>query len=270
MNKKYSINKEQLYNKYIKEKLPFKEVCLFFGCSQTTFFRLLKKFNIKKNNGGIKVKCNYCPNILLIKPYHYKKNKLHFCDRKCKGKYTSLNLINKNATNFKGGKPKCLDCSKEIAYKAKRCKECQNLYQTFRQDPFCLLCHKQITWGSTYCNHCRMIIYRKNNPDFNKGENHYNWQGGISFEPYSQEFNNKLKEQIRKRDNYICQNCSMTEEEHLIVFGKVLTIHHIDYNKMNSTEDNLIAVCNQCNTRANRNREYWKEYYSKLLLSKVN
>jgi len=94
------------------------------------------------------------------------------------------------------------------------------------------------------------------------GTQHPNWQNGKSFEPYSLDFNDELKAEIRKRDNYICQNCNMTEEEHLIVYGDVLYIHHINYNKKDSDEDNLITLCNSCNARANFNRDYWKNYYS--------
>jgi 5-methylcytosine-specific restriction endonuclease McrA len=53
----------------------------------------------------------------------------------------------------------------------------------------------------------------------------------------------------------------MTEEEHLIVFGSSLEVHHIDYDKYNNKEYNLITLCKQCNVRANYNRNYWKEIY---------
>jgi 5-methylcytosine-specific restriction endonuclease McrA len=53
----------------------------------------------------------------------------------------------------------------------------------------------------------------------------------------------------------------MTEEEHLIVYGKVLDVHHIDYDRKNSSEDNLITLCRQCNIRANFNRGYWEEFF---------
>jgi len=33
------------------------------------------------------------------------------------------------------------------------------------------------------------------------GENHPNWKGGVSFDPYCHKFNNQLKERIRNRDN---------------------------------------------------------------------
>ncbi len=95
------------------------------------------------------------------------------------------------------------------------------------------------------------------------GKNNPSWKNGISKKPYPFEWNKELKEKIQQRDNYICQNCNMTEEEHLIVIGKRLTVHHIDYNKINCEENNLITLCQQCNARVNYNREYWKEIFIK-------
>lgn len=98
-------------------------------------------------------------------------------------------------------------------------------------------------------------------------EKHPNWQGGISKLPYSFQFDKELKEKIRKRDNYQCQNkeCNMTEEEHLIVYGHSLLIHHIDYNKQNCKENNLITLCRQCNSRVNFNKNYWINYFDKKI-----
>ena len=39
------------------------------------------------------------------------------------------------------------------------------------------------------------------------------------------------------------------------------SVHHIDYNKQNCKENNLITLCLQCNNRVNSNRNYWKEYF---------
>ena len=61
--------------------------------------------------------------------------------------------------------------------------------------------------------------------------------------------------------DYECQNCNITEEEHIIILGRVLDVHHIDYNKHNCNKENLISLCSQCNTRANGNRAYWQEFY---------
>ena len=95
-----------------------------------------------------------------------------------------------------------------------------------------------------------------------------NWQGGKSFEPYSILFNDKLKEKIRFRDNYKCQNCDTTQENHIKLYNQRLHIHHIDYDKMNCNEYNLIALCLICNVKANQNRDYWKQYYMNKIASK--
>lgn len=77
---------------------------------------------------------------------------------------------------------------------------------------------------------------------------------------YPEEFY-KIRDFIRKRDNYKCQICGMTEEKHITIYGKVLEVHHIDYDKKINEETNLITLCKQCNLRANKNRDYWKEYF---------
>ena len=82
------------------------------------------------------------------------------------------------------------------------------------------------------------------------------WLGGISFEPYSIEFNDQLKRKIRKRDKNICQLCRKRK------YGKELDVHHIDYNKKNCKESNLIALCRKCNFKVNGGRDYWLTYFT--------
>ena len=95
-----------------------------------------------------------------------------------------------------------------------------------------------------------------------KGENSPHWRGGISFEPYSVEFNRELKELIRNRDNYKCQLCGMPECENI----RKLSIHHIDYNKQNSLPNNLTSLCTGCNTKVNYNRQYWTNYFKERFI----
>jgi len=57
----------------------------------------------------------------------------------------------------------------------------------------------------------------------------------------------------------------MTEEEHILVVGTVLHVHHIDYNKQNCKESNLITTCKSCNIKANKNRDYWEKFFTKKL-----
>lgn len=90
-----------------------------------------------------------------------------------------------------------------------------------------------------------------------KGEKNSNWQGGRSFEPYGIDFNQELKDQIRKRDNYQCQECGYLQED----LGYRLDVHHIDYDKGNNIPANLISLCRSCHAQTNFKREDWTEYY---------
>ena len=91
-----------------------------------------------------------------------------------------------------------------------------------------------------------------------RGSNNPTWSGGTSFESYGIEFNKPLKEKVRYRDNYTCQICSKTENK----LERILSIHHIDYNKKNNLEENLISLCIICHPKTNKNREQWKEKFS--------
>lgn len=115
-----------------------------------------------------------------------------------------------------------------------------------------------------FCNcDCLHTWLRDGNRD---GEKNANWKGGISTDPgYSDEFNGELKEQIRSRDDYICQACGMTEVESVDRHGRVLGIHHIDYDKTNNEENNLITLCVRCNSLANTNREKHTRQFRRIL-----
>ena len=98
------------------------------------------------------------------------------------------------------------------------------------------------------------------------GENNSNWKGGISLDEYCPIFSLKeFKNIILERDKHVCQNCGITRMLSLKVYECNLSIHHIDYNKKNCDLFNLITVCKSCNTKANYNREYWKNFYFELI-----
>jgi len=87
-----------------------------------------------------------------------------------------------------------------------------------------------------------------------RGEKGSNWKGGITFIEYPPTFNQQLKDKMRVRDNFKCRVCGIPELE----CGKRLNIHHIDYDKKNNSEDNLISLCNKCHGKTIIDREYWK------------
>ncbi len=187
------------------------------------------------------VRCNYCSNIGINNP------------------------------NFKNGK-----YSKE---KIRTCKECDKIISCGSKLGYCQSCCKKgersVNFNKSMKKETKKKIsnslkgdkhpyYDKKRPLHSKkmqGSLNPNYIDGGSFEEYSQDFTEKLKREIRKRDNYTCQNCGMTQEEHYIVYGSNVEIHHIDYNKKNCEKNNLITLCKSCNVRANYNRSYWQEFY---------
>jgi hypothetical protein len=83
---------------------------------------------------------------------------------------------------------------------------------------------------------------------------------GIPYElsEYGKEFDSALKEQVRFKDGYKCQECGCTQLENI----RQLDVHHIDYDKKNNNINNLIALCRKCHMHTNFNRGDWQEHFS--------
>ncbi len=84
-----------------------------------------------------------------------------------------------------------------------------------------------------------------------RGDAHYNWQGGKSFEEYGPEFDNVLKDKIRERDNFECQVCHVPQD----TLTEKLCVHHIDSNKENNSDTNLISLCRSCHVSGHNRKE---------------
>jgi len=215
----------------------------------------------------MKNKCKYCN-----RPISKKAKRCGSCEIKRRHKLGIINSKGKNNPSFKDGrtleKHCCIDCKKEITnYTAKRCRKCDaknkfrikyNHPRWKNGKPKCTDCGKELSYyKGKRCEKC--------NKKYLIGVKSPNFVHGQGYAPYPIEFNDQLKLKIKKRDIYTCKVCGMTEEEHIIVYGIKLAVHHIDYNKMNCKEGNLISLCNQCNIRANYNKDYWFAYFMYIM-----
>jgi len=170
----------------------------------------------------------------------------------------------------------CIDCGKEILDVSTRCYSCSMKYKYKTgilnskgiYNPFYGKHHSQKTIEKIkkYGNNGKKngMFGKIHSLQARKNMSISHGGTGIPYEntDYSYTYF-KLRDNILERDNYICQNCGMTQEEHLTVYGRDLEVHHIDYNKNNNIENNLISLCKQCNIRANYNRDYWKNIFFK-------
>ena len=167
----------------------------------------------------IELQCKICDKKFKIKPSHHKRGNAKYCSRACQSQ-SLKERTGKDNPLFTSVEILCANCRKKVFMQPNQIRQ------------------------KNYCSEkCRVTHMKK--------ENHSCWMGGISFEPYSPDFDDKLKQQIRERDGYKCQTCG--EYGH--------PVHHIDYDKQNSVPDNLITLCVPCHTKTNHNREYWQFHF---------
>lgn len=76
-------------------------------------------------------------------------------------------------------------------------------------------------------------------------------------------FSREFTKFILTRDNH-CMICHLDRND-AIKLGKGMAIHHIDYNKKLTIEQNCLLLCNSCHSKTNFNREQWKPFFQSLL-----
>ena len=201
----------------------------------------------KVTSNWVNLICRKCGGDFWVKPY--RKNTAKYCSLACKhrthGETIRETCRQRGTTSFV--EKVCASCGKTFQapigninrgfgrYCSRRC-----YGKTIKGK------HVQTNTGKTH---------------FKKKGKHPFWNNGSSFEPYGVEFDEKLREQIRKRDGYVCRECGYTEKE----LGYHLACHHIDYNKKNNSSNNLISLCKSCHAQTNFNRKDWEKYYQSKL-----
>lgn len=98
-----------------------------------------------------------------------------------------------------------------------------------------------------------------------RGELKGNWKGGISFGEWGLNFTKILRNKVRERDNQSCLLCNI----HRSKLKRALTVHHVDYIKSNSIEQNCISLCRGCHNIVHTpnldRRGEWTAYFQNRL-----
>ena len=71
-----------------------------------------------------------------------------------------------------------------------------------------------------------------------------------------------LREIVRARDQYQCVVCGAGEN------GRAHDVHHIDYNKYNNSEFNLVTLCHPCHAKTSWGQDDWQQHLTDLVESK--
>ena len=195
-----------------------------------------------KASRKVEIQCDYCKKTYLTYPCRLKrKYKHHYCNYKCMG------LANRGREYKKATR---LKLSKHM----KRLWE-EGILKTKKPWNKGKVGVMPVPWNKGTKG--VMKAWNEGLIGYKAGEEHYNWKGGKSFEPYGLDFNNALKLEIIKRDNFKCRECDWTEKR----LGYKLHVHHIDYNKENNDPNNLISLCRNCHMKTNFQREDWTNYF---------
>ena len=113
-----------------------------------------------------------------------------------------------------------------------------------KENKVCPSCKSKKDCRSKLCNKCggKELGRRQ------RGRNSPTWIDGRSFLPYSPTWTQQLKDKVRVRDNFFCQECWIPELE----LSRRLSVHHIDCDKQNNNLSNLISLCIKCHNKIHR------------------
>lgn len=260
-------------------------VCQF--CQKNIKYKSIRKYCSRdcfKKHGEQKrtCKCLMCAKIYIIKKGETVKRERTFCSQICFKKY----YCGPNNHAYKGikGTKLCQLCNKEFEITStnqknekKYCShQCYFEYSRVYGHPLkhnlfdnCHYCQVQIKitkrqiGGRNFCSRrCADLGHSLKM----KGNNNSNYLHGESEFPYKGTWTLSDKERIRERDNRECKLCFLKEKDH----HEKLHVHHIDFNKSNHSNQNLITLCRACHMQlhAKLTRNIWKEKLLKRLEEK--
>ena len=84
--------------------------------------------------------------------------------------------------------------------------------------------------------------------------------------PDSRQLKSDMKNFIRNRDKYTCQNpeCGMSES---LYEKSYFEVHHINYDRENNNPWNLILLCLSCHARTfiKNSKQFWTKFYIEIM-----
>jgi hypothetical protein len=155
----------------------------------------------------------------------------------------------------------CLNCTtlftskhKEQKYCSNKCSSEQKVFNRTKkgegsQINNCLYCNEEffvykciLKRGNLAGQFCSPIC----RVNYIKGKNNPNWRGGEINDAQKQRERRIYTKEVRKRDNYTCQECGKPEEN-----GIAHDVHHIIPYRLtqDNSLSNLITLCHSCHMK---------------------
>lgn len=246
---KLNLPEKTIINLY--DKISSNKIAKLFNCSSTPIYRILKENNIKIKGTKFFNKGE---------PSHKRLN----LD---KNKIIDM-YINQDISGVQIAKE--FNCSLSVIYRIlkRNCIELKGV-KFFNKGKLGWNKNKKIdkeiypNYGMRNKNH--KIKSRIKQSASHQGIPLEKWKKFIGREPYDQNFDNKFKRAVRKRDNQVCMLCGIHKEK----LSRALDVHHINGDKKMSLLQNGISLCQKCHmgiVHANKKKlNYWKTFFQSLL-----
>lgn len=195
----------------------------------------------------IKIKCDTCK--IEFEKYESKLGKNNFCCRQCYNVFHSKDVK----------KYICEICNKEFKgakHNANRfcSRECYNKFHNIKnKQRICPTCGKEFEARTSEDKYCSQKCHLENLHKTFKGDNHWNWKGGISKENDNRDSNEykKWRQEVYKRDDYKCKKCKSKEK---------INAHHIlswnHYPEFRYEVSNGITLCAKCHIKIHQQYGY--------------
>lgn len=196
------------------------------------------KNNPAYTGGNIERTCEACGKVFLVKPGYLKKPGAmgRFCSCKCK------------AQLVRG--------------------ENHPVFVIDRVTITCVICGQSKEFAPSHARgrkYCSKACQGKAKRVENSGEKNGRYVHGNADLPYPMGFTARLKNQIRDRHNGECALCGTDQSAN---GNRAMDVHHIDYDKGNLDQWNLIPLCRICHGKMHgtpAQRIQWSTKLSKLL-----
>ena len=213
-------------------------------------------WNIKKPHQSIK--CERCHYVKHVTKSGLSKIASPYLCRRCSGArtYASVAVICKECGGVNFRKPHRATQWKGFCLKCKNKGARNSSWNGGKSARTCIICGQQRLCRNSYLAHrTRKDLCGKCFDKTKwKGENNPTYNGGTAWGSYAAGWSPELKDYIRTRDEFRYRLC----EVHRSIVGlRRLDVHHIDYQKTNHDEFNLITLCRTCHAKTNFNREAW-------------
>lgn len=225
-----------------------RQVAKELGIAQTSVRRLLNRYGIQSRTDA---ESRLTPDFIARKDelkQRYKEEYTKYITKTCEwcgGEF----ITSGTQRNNKFCSNDCLRNWKKSLREKQYCARSESQINKIQTE--CAFCHKKIyvipsRYATNKFCYCNSICMAKHYSEIHRGENSPSWKGGTSHHYIGDYFS--IRRDIRKRDNYTCQRCGITEDE----YGKEMSVHHI--RKYNLFEDkyqanemtNLVCLCEKC------------------------